>query len=174
MTYYKPQELIVFALLGEIKIVNIRQSGSKKTFPTVAHWVFDSTSLPIGMDVGTHKLTGKLLIFVACQAFREREFKASKDSESASYYISVLEVDDKKAATTPTGESRYHVDEIKRIWSNNGQIAKILYKEEYGLIMACYRGYIESYDPVHFNRLNYWANNMKAIGSEQQKAKVEQ
>ena len=39
--------------------------------------------------------------------------------------------------------------------------------------MACYRGYIESFDPVNFESMNSWANNMTAIGSEQQKAKID-
>lgn len=65
MTYYKKLQLVIFALLGEVKIVQVKQNGQKKTFQTMASHLLDD--LPVGMDVGSHKLTGKLLIFVACQ-----------------------------------------------------------------------------------------------------------
>lgn len=74
------------------------------------------------------------------------------------YYINVIEVDQ---------DNGYAVKVLKRIPSSKGQISKILYKKRYGLIMACYRGYIESFDPVNFESMNSWANNMTAIGSEQ-------
>lgn len=32
MTYYKKLQLVIFALLGEIKIVQVKQNGQKKTF----------------------------------------------------------------------------------------------------------------------------------------------
>ena len=38
--------------------------------------------------------------------------------------------------------------------------------------MACYRGYIEHFDGNNFKSVNKWSNNMKAIGSDKQKAKV--
>lgn len=34
--------------------------------------------MPVGMDVGSHKLTGKLLIFVACQSQTLDRLKKSK------------------------------------------------------------------------------------------------
>lgn len=64
MTYYKKDKLVVFALLGELRIVQVKQNGQKKTFHTVAS--YNLKDLPVGMDIGSHKLTGKLLIFIAC------------------------------------------------------------------------------------------------------------
>ena len=32
MTYYVKLQLVIFALLGEIKIVQVKQNGQKKTF----------------------------------------------------------------------------------------------------------------------------------------------
>jgi len=46
-----------------------------------------------------------------------------------------------------------------------------MYKKNYGLIMACYRGYIEHFDGNNFKSVNKWSNNMKAIGSEKVKSK---
>ena len=47
-----------------------------------------------------------------------------------------------------------------------------MYKKNYGLIMACYRGYIEHFDGNNFKSVNKWSNNMKAIGSEKVKSKI--
>lgn len=67
MTYYEKKQLVIFALLGEVKIVQVKQNGQKKTFQTMCHHMLED--LPVGMDVGSHKLNGKLMIFVACQYF---------------------------------------------------------------------------------------------------------
>ena len=57
----------------------------------MASWVLDE--LPVGMDVGSHKLTNKLLIFVACQYFKGDKLKKSKEGSEEKSYISVIEVD---------------------------------------------------------------------------------
>ena len=46
-----------------------------------------------------------------------------------------------------------------------------MYKKNYGLILACYRGYIEHFDGNSFKSLNSWANNLKQIGSGKNKEK---
>lgn len=50
MTYYKKLHLVVFALLGEIKIIQMKQNGQKKTFQEMASHQLEH--LPVGMDVG--------------------------------------------------------------------------------------------------------------------------
>ena len=47
-----------------------------------------------------------------------------------------------------------------------------MYKKNYGLIMACYRGYIERFDANKFRSVSKWENNMKAIGSDKLKART--
>ena len=77
--------------------------------------------------------------------------------------MSVIEVDQ---------ENGWKVQEKKRIYPDVPQITKIIYKKNYGLIMACYRGYIEHFDGINFKSVNKWHNNMKAIGSEKLKLKA--
>ena len=115
------------------------------------------------MDVGSHKLTDKLLIFVACQYFEGDKFKKTKEGNQEKCYISVIEVDQMNG---------FAIHEKTRIFPEKPQISRILYKKKYGLIMACYRGYIEHFDGNNFESVNKWSNNMKAIGSDKQKAKV--
>ena len=161
MTFYKKCNLVVFALLGEVKIIQVKQNGQKKTFHTVASFVLES--LPVAMDIGSHKLTGKLLVFVAQQTFKGDKLKKSKESNDEKCYISVIEVDQ---------HNGFAVHEKTRIFPDRPQITRLLYKKNYGLIMACYRGYIEHFDGNNFKSVKKWSNNMKAIGSDKQKAKV--
>ena len=91
MTYYKKQHLVVFALLGEVKIIQMKQNGQKKTFAEQAAHTLDH--LPVGLDVGTQKTTGKLLIFVACQYFKGEKFMKDKKGQEEKCYILVLSVD---------------------------------------------------------------------------------
>ena len=44
-----------------------------------------------------------------------------------------------------------------------------MYDENYGLIVACYRGYIAHYDSIRFEKVYDWHNDLKAIGSEKTK-----
>ena len=44
-----------------------------------------------------------------------------------------------------------------------------MYEENYGLIVACYRGYIAHYDSIRFEKVYDWHNDLKAIGSEKTK-----
>ena len=110
------------------------------------------------MDVGSHKLTGRLLIFVANQYFDGDNFKKSaKGGNEEKCYISVIEVDQMNG---------FAIHEKTRIYPDKPQISRILYKKKYGLIMACYRGYIEHFDGNNFKHVESWSNNMKAIGSD--------
>ena len=69
-------DLIIFALLTEIKVIAMKQNGQKKTFITMTNYGLDD--LPIAMDTGTCKITRNLLIIVACQQFRGNERKQEK------------------------------------------------------------------------------------------------
>ena len=54
------------------------------------------------MTVGTHKLSGKLLIFVACQYFKGDSLqKKGSDVNEEMNYICVLEVDHNTWKVTP-------------------------------------------------------------------------
>lgn len=64
-------ELVIFALLKEIKVIEMKQNGQKKTFNPVCS--YGLLHLPVAMDVGTDKITGNLLIIVACQRFRKNK-----------------------------------------------------------------------------------------------------
>lgn len=168
--------------------------------------------LPVAMDVGTCKITGNLLIIVACQYFKGNERKTKgkdrdkrpseerhgndgKDegkgrglSEEKSGNegrdkskgekkekiaikrkdkgkgiseemndISIIEVDYKNGWTC---RRKHHIKPDKR------QITKLIYDENYGLIMGCYRGYIERFDIIKFESIAKWDNNLKAVGSD--------
>ena len=121
-------------------------------------------SLPVGMDVGSHNISGRLLIFVACQELSQEKMQKSKDADDEKNYILILEVDQ---------ENGFRVSEKKRIYPQKPQITRIMYKKKYGLIMACYRGYIEHFDRNSFKSVNSWSNNMKAIGSDKNKVKAD-
>ena len=160
MTYYNKLQLVVFALIGEVKIIEMKQNGQKKTFNTMASHSLEH--LPVAMDVGQKKSNGKLLIFVACQFFKEGKLSKDKKGTEENCYISVLEIDQLNG---------YSIAET-RIYPSKPQISRIMYKKNYGLIMACYRGYIEHFDGNNFKSVNKWSNNMKAIGSEKVKSKI--
>ena len=101
ITYYKKDNLVIFALLGEIKIVKVMQHGQKKTFQTAASYVLtdhNTRYFPVGMDVGsprTDRQAGKLLIFVACQLLKRDKNKKSQDAKEGEQecVMLVLEVD---------------------------------------------------------------------------------
>lgn len=48
MTYYEKYKLIVFALISELKIVEVKQNGQKKTFQTVASWPLEPKAIRDG------------------------------------------------------------------------------------------------------------------------------
>lgn len=52
--------------------------------------------------------------------------------------------------------------ELARIKSKAEQITKVHYHENCGLIVGCFRGYIENFDPVNFLSLGKWHNNINA------------
>ena len=123
--------------------------------------------LPVGMAVGQHSLTQKLLIFVACQYFnRDRQKSSGKEGNEERCVILVIEVDQMNGFKI--------VEKKPAIYPEKSQITRIIFNQNYGLIIACYRGHIEHREPNNFTIVNKWSNNMKAIGSEKQKAKASQ
>ena len=74
-------------------------------------------------------------------------------------YINVIEVD----------HNTWTCNCIKVIKPEVSQVTKIMYDENYGLIVACYRGYIAHYDSIRFEKVYDWHNDLKAIGSEKTK-----
>lgn len=110
------------------------------------------------MDVGTDKISGNLLIIVACQKIADRKLQQKgNDTSEERNYISVIEVDPTNGWSC---RKKHHITPEKP------QITKLIYDENYGLIMACYRGYIERFDNINFKSVQKWDNNLKAVGSE--------
>jgi len=46
------------------------------------------------------------------------------------------------------------------------QITKILYRSECGLIMACFKGYIELFDSIEFHSKGKWENETRVVKDE--------
>ena len=89
MTYYKPKktnrnepeplDLCIFALVSkEVKIMEIKHSGNKKSFDDIASVMVDG--LPTDMDVKQHKVTNKLLVIIAMQGISQKLLQ-KKDRE---------------------------------------------------------------------------------------------
>lgn len=67
MAFYKPLNLIIFALVTEIAIYVVQQGGNNKVFTHVASHKIDKNNdfIPTCLEVATHKVTGKLLVCLA-------------------------------------------------------------------------------------------------------------
>jgi hypothetical protein len=65
-TYFKPRNLIVFALVSEIAIYTV-VGGNIKSFTHVASHKIDINNefVPMCIDVGIHKVSGNLLVCLA-------------------------------------------------------------------------------------------------------------
>ena len=160
MAHYSKNEmdLVIFALLTEVKVIEMKQNGQKKTFNPVCS--YGLPHLPVAMDVGTDKISGNLLIIVACQYFRRNETqKKGNEMSEERNRIYIIEVDAKRGICRKK----------EQFTPDKPQITKLIYDENYGLIMACYRGYIERFDNINFKSVQKWDNNLKAVGSEKQK-----
>ena len=59
----------------------------------------------------------------------------------------------------------YKTTRLHLIESAAPQITKILYRPACGLIMGCFRGYIEVFDRVSFTSKWKWDNTLKSIAS---------
>ena len=152
---------IVFALLKEVKIVEVKQNGQKKTFQTMGSHILED--LPVGMAVGSHSQNKTILIFIACQKFSGQKIQKGNDGSEEKNYVTILEVNPWKS---------WLIEEKARIWPEVPYVTKILYDMDYGLIVACYRGFIQHFDGINFQSVGKWHNNMAAIGSEKLKAKA--
>jgi hypothetical protein len=67
LTYFKPLDICVFALVSSISLQVMQQSGIKKMFTEVASYKFNNTNefIPTFVDVALHKVTGRLLVCLA-------------------------------------------------------------------------------------------------------------
>jgi hypothetical protein len=76
MTYFKPLNLCVFALVSDISIHSIAQSGNKKDFSEVArhHISPNNEFIPTCLEVALHKISGKLIVCLAVQSSRINKF----------------------------------------------------------------------------------------------------
>ena len=72
MTYFEPLNLCVFALVSDVVIYNVQQSGQKKIFNQLAVHKIDVRNeyIPTCLDVALHKVSGKLLVCLAVQGSR--------------------------------------------------------------------------------------------------------
>ena len=77
-------------------------------------------------------------------------------------YISIVEFD---------VMNNFKAREINLIKAPRPQIIKIIYHEKCGLIIACFRGFIQVYDKVSFTPKWKWENHFKSITHESQKTK---
>lgn len=86
MAYFKPLNLCVFALVSEIVLFHVEQSGNKKVYVQVAsHRISASNEfIPTCLEVALHKVTGKLLVCLAVQSSRQ-----SKDAAQYDHYVIV-------------------------------------------------------------------------------------
>lgn len=75
MTYFKPLNLCVFALVSEIVLYHVQQSGNKKVYLEVAKHRINQNNefIPTCLEVALHKVTGRLLIILAVQSSRENK-----------------------------------------------------------------------------------------------------
>ena len=110
--------------------------------------------MPTSLDV-TERINSptdkKLLVFVSMQGVSAKTAKQQKSAPgeeeknrsgaavNEDAYISVLEFDEL---------NDFKPREIHLIKSPRPQIVKLIYNEKCGLIMGCFRGYIEVFDRV--------------------------
>jgi hypothetical protein len=67
MTYFESLSLCIFALVSDVAIYSVQQSGQKKSFNQVATHQIDPQNeyIPTCIDAALHKVSGKLLICLA-------------------------------------------------------------------------------------------------------------
>ena len=145
--YYKPLDLCVFALVNYIAIFKVKQSCAKKVIHHVASHRIDKKKehLPTSVAVAQHKTTGRVLVIAALQTNKQHlpgQFH---------HYIVVYEFDQ---------NNDYAVKELARIRSRITHVTAVRYHEEVGLIMGCFRGYIEVFDPITFKSVGRWFNQI--------------
>ena len=80
-------------------------------------------------------------------------------------FISILEFDILKG---------FKAREVHLIKSPRPQIVKLIYHNKCGLIIACFRGFIQVYDKVNFQPKWKWENYFKSITAEDNKTKAKE
>ena len=88
-------------------------------------------------------MNGRLLIFIAFQTSKQAKPEIFKN------YVSVLEFDQ---------QNSYQVCELAKIESQKLQITSLRYHTSSGLIMSCFNGFIEVFDPITFISVGFWDN----------------
>lgn len=75
LTYFKPLQLCIFALVSDIVMYKIHTSGNKKVYNKVAsHRISQKNEfIPTCLEVAKHKVTGKLLVCLAVQSSRSEK-----------------------------------------------------------------------------------------------------
>lgn len=99
--------------------------------------------IPTCVSIAQHKTTGKVLVIAALQTNR------SHQPGQYHHCIVVYEFDQ---------HNDYQVKELSRIRARLTHVTAVKYNEEVGLIMGCFRGYIEIFDPVSFKSVGRWYN----------------
>jgi hypothetical protein len=148
MTFFKSQDkakgegsglpdLFVFALVADIAIYKLHQGGNKKVFINVASQKIDANNeyIPTALEVAQHKVSNKLIVCLAVQSTKLNKY------EMYDHYVLVYEFDHK---------NDYSCEILVRQKAASPQITKILYRENCGLIMSCFFGYIELFDSIDF------------------------
>lgn len=60
---------------------------------------------------------------------------------------------------------------LAKIDSKVSQITKIIYNPDFGLIMACFMGYVEVFDPIEFKSRAHWDNEIQIHKDPSEEAK---
>lgn len=141
--YFKPFDLCLFALTSQIVIYQVKQSCNRKTFVQVASHRMDTEFIITCMEAGRHKVSERLLVFLAIQTSKQAK------PEMFGNQVVVLEFDQLQS---------FQVCELARIESSKQPITNLNYHASCGLIMSCYSGFIEVFDPLTFNSLGTWDN----------------
>ena len=98
------------------------------------------------MDVSLHKITRRLIVCLACQCQPSGKSQIS-GSDGEYNVICVYEFNQ---------EEKYVFRELCRFKTEKPQVTKLLYREDCGLIMGCFQGYVELFDASSFASKGKW------------------
>lgn len=121
-------------------------------FQYVTKYCFDPKGeyIPTALQIGPHKVTGKLVICLAAQ-----EQKLNHAEQCFDHYILILNFDQ---------DNRYKCFRHKKFKTQLPQVTNIIYRPELGLIMSCLNGYVELFDAINdFISVAKWHNDISEL-----------
>ena len=109
MTFFKPLNLCIFALVSSIVIYKIKQQCANKHFVQVASHKIDPQNEYIctSLDIALHKVSGKVIVCVALQTSKQHTL------QNFNHYVAVYEFDQ---------NDQFKVKELARIKSKVLQV----------------------------------------------------